>query len=145
MLQSRLKLDWEVTPIAFSVTKFCSATVALFIRLPLETVLRRAQVSILSAREYVSAFDPKEESLQTVVPVGKYNGVLGTMYGVVAEEGSRTVPTVASARPGKAVAETVYLQGQGLAGLTRGWKASFVGLVGLWSAGMLSNVEDESF
>lgn len=144
MLQSRLKLDWEATPVAFSVTKFCSATVALFIRLPLETVLRRAQVSVLSAREYVSAFDPKEESLQTVVPVGKYNGVLGTMYGIVAEEGSRTVPTVAS-RPGKAIAETVYLQGQGLAGLTRGWKASFVGLIGLWSAGMLSNVEDESF
>lgn len=79
---------------------------------------------------------------------GQYNGVLGTMYHIVAEEGSRSAPTTratAATRRGKSVAETVYLQGQGLAGLTRGWRISFVGLVGLWSAGMLSNVEDESF
>lgn len=145
VLQSKFKLDWDLTPVAFSVTKFCSATAALFIRLPLETVLRRAQVSVLSARQYVSAFDAKEASLPTVVPVGPYNGVLGTMYRVVAEEGSRPVPTQATSRKGKTVTETVYLQGQGFGGLTRGWKISFVGLVGLWSAGMLSNIEDESF
>ncbi|MBE3041125.1 hypothetical protein IMZ48_00760 [Candidatus Bathyarchaeota archaeon] len=146
VLQSKFKLDWDLTPVAFSVTKFCSATAALFIRLPLETVLRRAQVSVLSTRQYISAFDPKETSLSTVVPVGEYNGVLGTMYRIVTEEGSRSVPTQTTSRRGKTVTETVYLQGQGLGGLTRGWKISFVGLVGLWSAGMLSsNVEDENF
>lgn len=145
VLQSKFKLDWDLTPVAFSVTKFCSATTALFIRLPLETVLRRAQVSVLSAQPYVSAFEAKEASLPTVVPVGPYHGILGTMYRIVAEEGSRSVPTRTTSRKGKTVTETVYLQGQGFGGLTRGWKTSFVGLVGLWSAGMLSNLEDESF
>lgn len=145
VLHSNLKLDWDLSPFSFSLTNFCSATVALFIRLPLETVLRRAQVSVLSTKQYISAFDPKETSLPTVVPVGPYSGVMGTMYRIIAEEGSRPVPTQTTSRKGKTVTETVYLQGQGFGGLTRGWKTSFVGLVGLWSAGMLSNIEDESF
>ncbi|SPO00757.1 related to chromosome segregation protein Cse1p [Cephalotrichum gorgonifer] len=145
ILQSKFKLDWQLTPVSFSISKFCAASAALLVRLPLETVLRRAQVSVLSTRRYLAAFDAKEASLQTVVPVGPYTGVLATMYAIAAEEGSRAVPSQSTSKRGKTVTETVYLRGQGLAGLTRGWKISFVGLVGLWSAGMLSNIEDDTF
>lgn len=146
--QSRFRLDLKLTPVAFSISKFCAASTALFIRLPLETVLRRAQASVLSTRPYVAAFDPRDSSLQAVVPVGPYYGVLGTMYHICLEEGSRPVPGQVpppGAKRRKPVAETVYKQGQGLAGLTRGWKISFIGLVGLWSASVLSNGEDEFF
>jgi fusion and transport protein UGO1 len=152
VLQHKFKLDWQLTPVTFSVAKFSAASTALFVKLPLETVLRRAQVAVLSTRPDLAAFDEKggEAPLQTVVPVGPYSGVFGTMYRIVAEEGSRPVPTAAgqkatttAGRRGKGVSETVFLQGQGLGGLTRGWKISFVGLVGLWTAGILSNAEDE--
>ena len=148
VVQSKFKLDLKLTPVAFSISKFCAASAALFVRLPLETVLRRAQFSVLSTRHFVAAFDSKETCLQTVVPVGPYKGIMGTIYHIVAEEGSRPLPTQAAAtttKRRKPVAETVYKQGQGVAGLTRGWKISFVGLVGLWAAGVLSNGEDEFF
>jgi len=148
VVQSKFKLDLKLTPVAFSISKFCSASAALFVRLPLETALRRAQISVLSARPYLAPFDAKETSLQTVVPVGPYYGILGTIYHIAVEEGSRALPprvTAAATKRRRPIAETVYKQGQGLAGLTRGWKISFVGLVGLWSASVLSNSEDEFF
>ncbi len=168
-------IDRELAPTTFSVAKFCSSTCALLLKLPLETVLRRGQVAVLKEEAYVRALEAPPQQLgkgltggekaemETVVPVGRYDGVVGTMMVIVHEEGSHAAPPVvespkgrkgsaAGARRGKggnnnnvAVAETVYRRGQGLDGLWRGWKVSWWGLVGLWAAGVLGGGGDGEF
>ena len=96
-------------------------------KLPLETVLRRGHVAALqqaasqpSGSPHRAALPTAEPSgrgraaapaLRTVVPVGPYKGVLGTAWHVVREEG--------------------------VAGLWRGWRVGFWGLVGVWGASAL--------
>ncbi|KAK0652350.1 mitochondrial carrier domain-containing protein [Cercophora newfieldiana] len=163
VLRSQFMIDRDVAPVTFSLTKFCSSTVALFIKLPLETVLRRGQVAVLSSPQYLHALETPQsmkgrrvggDQLETIVPVGPYHGVFATMYSIVNEEGSHAVSTGASTntraaaagRKGKAtVSEIVYKRGQGLDGLWRGWKVSWWGLVGLWSAGVLGGGGDGEF
>lgn len=186
VLRSKFMIDREVSPVTFSITKFCSSTVALFVKLPLETVLRRGQAAVLATPQYVQALDgPSQQpskgskrstaaqdqqqlELQTIVPLGPYNGVFGTMYSIVNEEGSHAVPlSVADARKARlaaaaarraagksglvsptgaaGISETVYRRGQGIHGLWRGWKVSWWGLVGLWTAGVLGGGGDGEF
>jgi len=167
-------IDREQSPATFSIAKFCTSSIALLFKLPVETVLRRGQVAILSTPEYVRALEGASqpsptiggkklvsEELDTIVPVGKYNGVFGTMYSIVNEEGSHALPpstTSARAKASQAaskrgkqgkqqptIAETVYRRGQGAQGLWRGWKVSWWGLVGLWAAGVLGGGGDGEF
>lgn len=171
VLRTKFMIDSEVSPTTFSLAKFCSSTVALFINLPLETVLRRGQVAVLSRPEYVRAIeaDPGSStkssrrssenktaatttSLDPIVPPGKYDGVFGTMYTIVNEEGSRAVTAPAPAKSRGAskkgkprVAETVFKRGQGVEGLWRGWKVSWWGLVGLWGAAVVGGGGDGEF
>ncbi|KAK3326641.1 mitochondrial carrier domain-containing protein [Apodospora peruviana] len=154
VLRSRFMIDKELSPVTFSLAKFCSSTVALFVKLPLETVLRRGQAA---DGKRLGSNDPQKK-LETIVPLGKYNGVFGTMYSIVNEEGSHAVtPTASRSRTnhpanrrhqqgGKTtVTETVYRRGQGLDGLWRGWKVSWWGLVGLWTAGVIGGGGDGEF
>ncbi len=161
VLKTRFMIDQELSPTTFSVAKFCTSSVALFVKLPLETVLRRGQVAVLNTPAYVRAIEPAGKSkikdadapsvMETIVSPGKYNGVFSTMYAVVFEEGSRPVKGVAKAKAtgvkkGKgSVAETVYRKGQGLEGLWRGWKVSWWGLVGLGAAGIIGGGGDGEF
>ncbi|KAK4099559.1 mitochondrial carrier [Parathielavia hyrcaniae] len=181
VLRTQFMIDRELAPTTFSVAKFFSSTAALALKLPLETVLRRGQVAVLSSPQYVSALEGAgagdagvgvggkgkgrrlEEKpaaaaaaaateMEPVVPVGRYDGVFGTMYVIVNEEGSHVVPGTVAGAPGGAkgrknrgVAEAVYRKGQGLDGLWRGWKVSWWGLVGLWAAGVLGGGGDGEF
>lgn len=180
VLRSRFMIDRDVSPVTFSIAKFCSSTVALFVKLPLETILRRGQAAVLSTPQYVQALDWSSQQqpgkgkklqpqgreimeLDTIVPLGQYNGVFGTLYAIVNEEGSHAVSTsaadarksraaAAAARRGKltmgattSVSEAVYRRGQGINGLWRGWKVSWWGLVGLWTAGVLGGGGDGEF
>ncbi|SPQ21519.1 2c9d48e6-fa8f-425b-ae70-cdda432ed5d3 [Thermothielavioides terrestris] len=187
VLRSHFLLDRELAPTTFSAARFCASTVALLLKLPLETVLRRGQAAVLADPAYRAALEAAGSSaqsggrrlgtataaasaaggeLETVVPVGRYDGVFGTMYAIVYEEGSHAVAGGGSGRAagsgprkGKAaspttttttattttVAETVYRRGQGLDGLWRGWKVSWWGLVGLWAAGVLGGGGDGEF
>ncbi|KAK3498807.1 mitochondrial carrier domain-containing protein [Neurospora hispaniola] len=172
VLRSRFMIDREVSPVAFSIAKFCSSTVALFIKLPLETVLRRGQAAVLSSPQYVAALEPKVPTvtksrraaaagergedgsvpqMETIVPLGRYNGLFGTMYSIVNEEGSHAAPMTAAAKRKAAAAkkkgdatvpQVVYRRGQGCDGLWRGWKVSWWGLVGLWTAGVIGGGGD---
>lgn len=164
-MRTRFKLDSEISPATFSLAKFLSASVTLFINLPLETVLRRGQVAVLSSPAYLRAAEggggsPSRRGsedrtaaataqLEAIIPPGKYDGVFGTMYTIINEEGSKALPTAASRpapRKGKAkVAETVYRRGQGVEGLWRGWKVSWWGLVGLWGAAVVGGGGDGEF
>ncbi|RYO96986.1 hypothetical protein DL763_002923 [Monosporascus cannonballus] len=156
VLRSQFLIDRSQSPTTFSVAKLSTSCASLFVKLPLETVLRRGQVAVLRDPAYVHAVegDKAAPELDTIVQPGAYSGVVGTMYGIVAEEGSRAVVTPqqtkqtkghaakagggkkAAINKGGKVAETVYRKGQGLDGLWRGWKVSWWGLVGLWMAGV---------
>ncbi|CAJ2506479.1 Uu.00g006090.m01.CDS01 [Anthostomella pinea] len=140
VLRSQFLIDRELSPTTFSIAKFCTSCASLFIKLPLETVLRRGQMAVLLQPNYVEALD-RAGNMDIIVRPGPYNGVIGTMYTIVAEEGSRAVSVPAKSpqrgRKGNAtVSEVVYKKGQGLGGLWRGWKVSWWGLVGLWTAGI---------
>lgn len=119
---------------------------------------------MLSSPEYLRAAEGGSSSrrasedssaaaqLEAIVPPGKYDGVFGTMYTIVNEEGSKALPpaTLGASRPaakkGKAkIAETVYRRGQGVEGLWRGWKVSWWGLVGLWGAAVVGGGGDGEF
>jgi fusion and transport protein UGO1 len=139
VLRSQFLIDGDLSPMTFSVVKFCTSCASLFVKLPLETVLRRGQMAVLAEPKYLQALD-KTSKMETIVQPGPYNGVVGTMYTIVSEEGSRPVTEPVKKGPqrgrkGKANAsEIVYKRGQGLGGLWRGWKVSWWGLVGLWTA-----------
>ncbi|KAI1263718.1 mitochondrial carrier domain-containing protein [Xylariaceae sp. FL1019] len=140
VLRSQFLIDKDFSPTAFSVAKFCASCVSLFIKLPLETVLRRGQFAVLAEPSHLRALD-KAGQMDTVIQPGPYHGVVGTMYTIVSEEGSRAVTVPAKSaqrgRKGKGrTSEVVYKKGQGLEGLWRGWKVSWWGLVGLWTAGI---------
>lgn len=141
VLRTQFLIDREQSPMTFSVAKFCTSCASLFVKLPLETVLRRGQVAVLAEPTYLEALD-EHGQMETIVPPGRYNGVLGTMYTIVAEEGSRAVAATIKAPPrgrkakSPKAADVIYKKGQGLDGLWRGWKVSWWGLVGLWTAGV---------
>lgn len=46
-LRSNLRVDPVLTPAAYSICTFLSATAELFVKLPLETILRRGQIHVL--------------------------------------------------------------------------------------------------
>lgn len=144
-------IDSHVSPTTFSVAKFFASSAALFVKLPMETVLRRGQVSVMSSASYLRALSPKEQKLETVVPAGRFDGVSGTMLHIMNNEGSRAIvkpPPPAKSGKGKnkpKVAETVYRKGQGAEGLWRGWKVSWWGLVGLWAAGVIGSSAETEF
>ena len=91
-------------------------------------MLRRGQIN------KVLATNPK---IDTIVEVGPYHGVLGTMWTIVREEGSRgdgpLVTGVSAMSRAKKTGGGVK-KGQGIEGLWRGWRVGMWGLVGMWSA-----------
>ncbi|KAF2153487.1 hypothetical protein K461DRAFT_321134 [Myriangium duriaei CBS 260.36] len=94
LLRSHLHIDPLTTPTYYSIATFLASASELLLKLPLETVLRRAQVSTLqsqhrralSSRSSRTALEPE---LRTVVLPGAYKGVFGTVYSIVFEEGHR--------------------------------------------------------
>jgi fusion and transport protein UGO1 len=123
-----------MSPNLHSVAMFLSRTAELFIKLPLETVLRRGQASVLASQMHSKVHLNQS---QMVVEPGPYSGVFGTIWSIVYEEGDSTVPdilpatgTAKSVRKGK----KPQRKGQGIEGLWRGWRVGMWGLAGMWSA-----------
>ncbi|TPX16402.1 uncharacterized protein E0L32_004051 [Thyridium curvatum] len=169
VLRTQFRIDRDLSPTTFSIAKFCSSAVALFVKLPIETVLRRGQMAVWSSPSYAASLETapaprvrgKEAAMKSaeadvLVPLGKYDGLVGTMYKIVTQEGSRPVSAPAPPPPPKAkasgskrgkpkIAETVFRRGQGVEGLWRGWKVGWWGLVGLWTAGVVGGGGDGEF
>ncbi|KAF2279881.1 uncharacterized protein EI97DRAFT_369129 [Westerdykella ornata] len=117
VLRSTFSVDPVITPTAYSFATFISSTLELFVRLPVETVLRRGQVAVLQEQENrrlseayrslptgpevsrsssrVSGYMEKEDSasrtFKTIVEPGPYRGIFGTMWFIVREEGVQIV------------------------------------------------------
>lgn len=128
----------------YSIATFISQTFELGVRLPLETVLRRGQIAVASAHTPTSPLSLiPHTKIQTVVPVGPYKGIAGTVYHIIFEEGSRGhqtpeivrgtggVPALRAGTSGKSK------KGQGIEGLWRGWRVGMWGLVGVWGAALV--------
>ncbi|KAF1945558.1 mitochondrial carrier, partial [Clathrospora elynae] len=161
LLRSTLSIDPLLTPTTYSFSTFLSSAAELFLRLPLETVLRRGQVAALQdhenqrlSSEYrnppshqknptygAEDSDTTVRSFRTIVEPGPYRGVLGTMWHIVREEGTTLEgPNASKAASAKAMGftrPTKTRKGQGVHGLWRGWRVGVWGLVGIWGAAAL--------
>jgi fusion and transport protein UGO1 len=165
LLRSTLSIDPILTPTTYSVGTFLSSTAELFLRLPLETVLRRGQVAVLSDHEAQRSArslprsrnkSPAHESssqdesgFTTIVEPGPYKGVLGSMWFIAREEGVSVGKTDAARAAG---AKSLGLErparmrkGQGVHGLWRGWRVGVWGLVGIWGAAALGGAGGGEF
>ncbi|KAK9443622.1 Mitochondrial carrier domain protein [Metarhizium brunneum] len=150
VLRTRFLIDSQVSPMTFSVAKFFASSAAILIKLPIETTLRRGQMAVLSSPDYIKALGGAEQKLDTIVPIGRYNGTIGTMYHIASEEGTRQNPAISNpaAKKGKAKTKSfqpTHIKGQGLEGLWRGWKVNWWGLVGLWTANVVGNGGEGEF
>ncbi|PSK42674.1 Mitochondrial fusion and transport protein ugo1 [Elsinoe australis] len=158
-LRTQLHIDPITTPTLYSLSSFLSSAAELFLKLPLETVLRRAQVSTLRAQHTAAyhkitkasssnsttrsstatKYGLLDSELRTIVSPGPYKGVFGTVYGIVFEEGVRrsgtasAMSTPISVRKGP-LPGVKEKRGQGLSGLWRGWRVGMWGLCGVWLA-----------
>lgn len=119
-LRRQLRITPELTPSLWSLASFTTTLTELFIRLPLETVVRRAQVSSLRKAE---------SDIPLIVDPAPYSGVWGTVYGIMYAEGETTTKSANGMLRTR--------RGQGASGLVRGWRIGFWGLVGVWGAGAL--------
>ena len=148
VLRTRFMIDAAVSPMTFSLAKFLTSSAAILVKLPLETVLRRGQIAVLSQPEYIRALGGKETKLDTIVNPGKYKGVMGTIYHITTEEGVHERPSTIASKKGKGKPKGLaptYRKGQGLEGLCRGWKVNWWGLVGLWAAAAVGSGGEGEF
>lgn len=148
VLRTRFMVDGQASPLTYSIAKFCASSTAILIKLPLETVLRRGQMAVLTSQEYIKALGGPEPRMETIVPPGRYYGVFGTMYHITSAEGMRNIVQAPSSKKAKAKSKAqppVQKNGQGLEGLWRGWKVNWWGLVGLWTASVVGNGGEGEF
>jgi fusion and transport protein UGO1 len=119
-LRRQLRIAPDLTPAPWSMAAFATSLVELFIRLPLETLVRRAQVAELQKSQPL---------LPLIVDPAPYTGVASTVYNIMHNEGYTTT---------KAANGMVRKRrGQGTAGLARGWQTGVWGLLGVWAAGAM--------
>ena len=157
-LKSYLSLDPILNPTGWSIATFTTSAFELILRLPLETILRRAQIATFtsptirarasgSRSAYTSTVPPPK--CETIVPVQQhYRGIFATAWSIVHEEGYTTPKasndpvTAAAAALGKDVdvGKGKKRKGQGVAGLYRGWRVGMWGLVGVWGAGWMGGM-----
>ncbi|KAL1957015.1 hypothetical protein VTO42DRAFT_6392 [Malbranchea cinnamomea] len=163
-LRSYLSLDPSLNPSTWSFFSLIASGLEIGIRIPLETVLRRAQIATFTspilqqqktlraraARVKSSADEETPDSIQTIVPTPQtYRGILGTMWAIVYEEG--TVPPSPEAQTMEKIlgrsetADGIAVhrrqqrprKGQGLRGLYRTWRMEMWSIVGIWGSGVL--------
>jgi len=158
-LKTYLSLDPILNPSMWSMFTFLGSGLEMAIRFPLETVLRRAQIASYTcpsirqspATRRVSGLSPRDASpstpadpaaeIETIIPTPKtYRGIIGTIWGIVYEEGAAAPPE--NERAHELLKKTVSQkkkQGQGIQGLYRGWRIGMWGIVGIWGAGVLGS------
>ena len=154
-LRSTFRIDPIITPAAYSVCTFLSSSAELFLRLPIETVLRRGQMDHVRSsrklhsksrkpshpssdtsrsdrRNQVPEADEDSQNLNTIVEIGPYTGVIASMWHIAREEGETVERKGAVGSQQRTVIRT--RKGQGVHGLWRGWRVGWWGLVGVWGA-----------
>jgi fusion and transport protein UGO1 len=135
----------------WNLLAFLGSGLELAVRFPLETVLRRAQIATYTApsirqkyaatsRSSTSTAAEETSVVETIVPVPQtYRGIVGTMWGIVYEEGVSAPSSDAERALGKPISFKKR-QGQGIGGLYRGWRIGMWGIAGIWGAGLLGSI-----
>jgi fusion and transport protein UGO1 len=134
-LRSKLGIDPLLNPNLYAIGTFIGQVFELGVKLPIETVLRRGQMDVARSTT-------KGKEMQTMVEVGPYKGLFGTMHSIIYEEGERGVQTelvkgsagAPGMKAGKLGQDRKKRKGQGFEGLWRGWRVGIWGLVGVWGA-----------
>lgn len=93
----------------------------------------------------IASYGNKSKNMQTVVDIGPYKGLFGTMHSIVYDEGDREVRIepkrdAGGANASKAAQQRQKRRGQGFEGLWRGWRVGMWGLLGVWGAATLGGV-----
>jgi len=112
----------------YAIATFTSQVLELAVKLPLETVLRRGQIAVARST-------PQGREVATIVDIGAYKGLFGTVTSIIYEEGERPKAVVLGAEKGGK-----GKKGQGVEALWRGWRVGMWGLVGVWGAATLGGV-----
>lgn len=109
----------------YSTVNLVSSIMELFVRLPVETLLRRAQVAFLLKKSETSENVLKiENEDQLIVEFGGYSGVFKTLYDIYYSSGENS----------------------GFEGLFRGWRVGLLNIFGSWGLNILEqNYDDQSF
>ncbi|KAF4263191.1 hypothetical protein CNMCM8057_001135 [Aspergillus fumigatus] len=146
-----LSIDPVLNPSMWNLLAFLGSGLELAVRFPLETVLRRAQIATYTSpsirqkyaatsRSNTSAATEETSVVETIVPVPQtYRGIVGTMWGIVYEEGVSAPSSDAERVLGKPISSRKR-QGQGIGGLYRGWRIGMWGIAGIWGAGLLGSI-----
>ncbi|EMC93935.1 hypothetical protein BAUCODRAFT_36396 [Baudoinia panamericana UAMH 10762] len=121
VIRRQLRITPETSPNLWSLAAFCTCMTDLFIRLPLDTIVRRAQVAEMKRAQ---------PDIPTIVEPAPYAGLSGTVYSIFYLEGETKIK---DPRTGM----IKIRKGQGPSGLVRGWRVGFWGLVGVWGAGAM--------
>lgn len=148
-LRSNLSIDPIISPAYYNICTFLSSTLELFVKLPVETVLRRGQMAYLTGalsqsqsqshtsarRTHHNSSSPDAEhdiststssSFDTIVPLGPYTGLLSTMWNIAREEGT----TYAKASDGDGHGATGGAAAKAIQPIFRPQKGQ--GIQGLW-------------
>lgn len=88
------------------------------------------------------------QDIKTVIEIGQYKGLFGTMHSIIYEEGiselqgqpARSTGDARNSRLGKGSSQQPKKKGQGFEGLWRGWRVGMWGLLGVWGAATLGGV-----
>ncbi|RMD40543.1 hypothetical protein DV735_g4610, partial [Chaetothyriales sp. CBS 134920] len=140
--RSYLHLDPATTPTSWSIASLAASALDLGIKLPLETVLRRAQIATWTASPTATTASQssKRKALTTIVRVPQsYRGIVPTMWGIVREEGySESQKDKLAHLAGRAPRRR--RKGQGIEGLYRGWRVGLWALIGVWGTGLVDGV-----
>ncbi|KAF4244207.1 hypothetical protein CNMCM8980_010269 [Aspergillus fumigatiaffinis] len=146
-----LSIDPVLNPSMWNLLTFLGSGLELAVRFPLETVLRRAQIATYTSpsirqkyaaisRSNTSAAAEEASTVETIIPVPQtYRGIVGTMWGIVYEEGVSPPSSDAERVLGKPISSRKR-QGQGIGGLYRGWRIGMWGIAGIWGAGLLGSI-----
>ncbi|GIC89994.1 mitofusin complex protein UGO1 [Aspergillus udagawae] len=149
--KSYLSIDPVLNPSMWNLLAFLGSGLELAVRFPLETILRRAQIATYTApsirqkyaatsRSSTSTTAEETSVVETIVPVPQtYRGIVGTMWGIVYEEGVSAPSSDAERALGKPISFKKR-QGQGIGGLYRGWRIGMWGIAGIWGAGLLGSI-----
>ncbi|WEW56077.1 hypothetical protein PRK78_001512 [Emydomyces testavorans] len=165
-LKSYLSLDPVINPSSWSLFTLISSGLELGIRIPLETVLRRAQIATFTSPVFrqqsltrasaststASTQQHDSSPVKTVVPTPQtYRGIVGTTWSIVYEEGTdrgRDADAIEQALGRPPETEKVEpsgriqrrRRGQGVQGLYRSWRLEMWGIVGIWGSGFLGTL-----
>ena len=153
-----LSIDPVLNPGTWNLFTLFGSAMELAVRFPLETVLRRAQITTFTSQSYrqtaaqlhaksttiLPTTTTRSPEVETIVPTPQsYRGVAGTVWAIVYEEGLNPVKSEAE-RAQELLGKPVTSQqrqrrrrGQGLQGLYRGWRIGMWGIAGIWASGLL--------